>query len=70
MTQGQFPNEQTIDGQYDRQEDAFRDWVTDDGNSRYPEKKDAIICMSHGPALGHIARSLFEVSSDWKMWWG
>ena len=39
MMQGQFPNEQTIDGQYDRQEDAFRDWVTDDGNSRYPAKK-------------------------------
>ena len=39
MTQGQFPNEQTIDGQYDRQEDAFRDWVTDDGSSRYPATK-------------------------------
>jgi putative glutathione S-transferase len=36
MAQAQFPNEQTTDGQYDRQEDAFRDWVTDDGSSGYP----------------------------------
>ena len=39
MTQAQFPNEQTADGQYDRQEDAFRDWVTDDGSSGYPATK-------------------------------
>jgi putative glutathione S-transferase len=39
MTQGQFPNEQTTDGQYDRQEDEFRDWVTDDGSSGYPATK-------------------------------
>jgi len=36
MTQAQFPNEQTADGQYDRQEDEFCDWVTDDGSSGYP----------------------------------
>lgn len=36
MTTAQFPEEQTEDGQYDRQEDAFRDWVTNDGSSDYP----------------------------------
>ena len=36
MTTAQFPEEQTDDGQYDRQEDAFRDWVTNDGSSDYP----------------------------------
>jgi len=39
MTQAQFPNEQTLDGQYDRQDDEFRDWVTDDGSSGYPAAK-------------------------------
>ena len=39
MTQAQFPQEQTVDGQYDRQEDEFRDWVTDDGSSGYPSAK-------------------------------
>jgi putative glutathione S-transferase len=32
----QFPNEQTPDGSFVRQPDAFRDWVTPDGASRYP----------------------------------
>ncbi len=39
MIQAQFPNEQKADGHYDRQEDAFQDWVTDDGNSGYPTAK-------------------------------
>ncbi len=37
--QAQFPQEQTVDGHYDRQEDEFRDWVTDDGSSDYPSAK-------------------------------
>jgi glutathionyl-hydroquinone reductase len=32
----QFPNEQTDTGEFKRQSDAFRDWVTDDGRSAYP----------------------------------
>lgn len=32
----QFPDEQVADGSFDRQEDAFRDWVTADGSSGYP----------------------------------
>ena len=39
MIQAQFPNEQTTDGQYDRQEDECRDWVTDDGSSGYSATK-------------------------------
>ncbi|MBV9700758.1 MAG: glutathione S-transferase family protein [Candidatus Eremiobacteraeota bacterium] len=32
----QFPQEQTDEGGFKRQEDAFRDWVTADGSSAYP----------------------------------
>lgn len=32
----QFPDEQSEDGAFQRQEDAFRDWVTADGSSRFP----------------------------------
>lgn len=39
MTLAQFPQEQTADGHYDRQEDEFREWVTDDGSSDYPSAK-------------------------------
>ena len=39
MSQAQFPQEQTEDGHYDRQEDEFRDWVTDDESSGYPSAK-------------------------------
>jgi glutathionyl-hydroquinone reductase len=31
----QFPNEQTADGRFQRQADAFRHWVTADGSSRF-----------------------------------
>jgi len=39
MTPAQFPAEQSADGQYERQEDAFRHWVTKDGSSSYPAAK-------------------------------
>jgi putative glutathione S-transferase len=32
----QFPEEQSDTGEFERQEDAFRDWVTADGSSGYP----------------------------------
>jgi len=32
----QFPKEQTDEGEFKRQEDAFRDWVTADGSSSFP----------------------------------
>ena len=34
--QPQFPLEQTAAGEFQRQADAFRNWVTPDGNSGYP----------------------------------
>ncbi|MBA5870037.1 MAG: glutathione S-transferase family protein [Nitrospira sp. CR2.1] len=34
--QAQFPNEQTETGEFKRQDDAFRQWVTQDGRSGYP----------------------------------
>ncbi len=34
--QAQFPHEQTATGEFQRQADAFRSWVTDDGQSGYP----------------------------------
>ena len=32
----QFPNEQSAAGEFTRQDDAFRQWVTADGSSGYP----------------------------------
>lgn len=32
----QFPNEQQESGDFGRQEDAFRAWITADGSSPYP----------------------------------
>ena len=32
----QFPDEQTKSGEFQRQEDAFRKWVTNDGSTPYP----------------------------------
>jgi glutathionyl-hydroquinone reductase len=36
MASAQFPDEQSDTGEFERQDDAFRDWVTSDGSSRYP----------------------------------
>src|SRR6266436_5100770 len=36
----QFPTEQTESGEFHRQEDAFREWVLDDGSSPYPAAAD------------------------------
>src|SRR6266576_846362 len=36
----QFPTEQTEFGEFHRQEDAFREWVSDDGSSPYPAEAD------------------------------
>ncbi len=35
-TYAQLPREQSADGSFERQEDAFRGWVTRDGSSGYP----------------------------------
>ena len=35
-TNAQFPGEQSEDGAFERQEDAFRDWVSGDGTTFYP----------------------------------
>src|SRR5207237_7946786 len=32
----QFPDEQTKAGEFQRQQDAFRDWVSNDGSTPYP----------------------------------
>lgn len=36
VVHAQFPDEQSEDGTYQRQDDVFRDWVTEDGTSAYP----------------------------------
>jgi putative glutathione S-transferase len=33
---GQFPEEQSEEGEFRRQEDAFRDWISTDGSTPYP----------------------------------
>src|SRR6266513_5275811 len=32
----QFPDEQTKSGEFHRQQDAFREWVSNDGSTPYP----------------------------------
>src|SRR3954469_20198158 len=39
-TTGQFPDEMSGDGEFERQEDAFRGWVTADGSSPYSAESD------------------------------
>ena len=39
MSSAQFPNEQNDEGAFSRQEDAFREWVSDDGSSGYLAEK-------------------------------
>ena len=36
----QFPDEQTADGEFDRQEDAFRSWVRRDGSTPFTPDPD------------------------------
>jgi len=40
MAAPQFPDEQSPDGEFERQEDAFRDWVSADGSTAYPAVAD------------------------------
>ena len=56
--QAQFPDEQSVEGAFTRQPDAFRDWVTANGSSGYRRRVAATISMSLGPAPGRIGRSL------------
>ncbi|HEX2099585.1 MAG TPA: glutathione S-transferase family protein [Candidatus Synoicihabitans sp.] len=35
-SRGQFPDEQDDDGEFERQEDAFREWVSLDGSTAFP----------------------------------
>ncbi len=37
-TKAQFAGEQSETGEFQRQEDIFRDWVSDDGSTAYPEE--------------------------------
>src|SRR4029077_21126205 len=36
----QFPKEQTESGEFQRQEDAFREWISTDGSTSYPAAAD------------------------------
>ncbi|PYS68746.1 MAG: glutathione-dependent reductase, partial [Acidobacteria bacterium] len=36
----QFPTEQTGSGEFQRQEDAFREWISNDGSTPYPAVAD------------------------------
>ena len=40
MTSAQFASEQSKTGEFNRQEDAFRDWVKRDGSTSYPPARD------------------------------
>ena len=40
LVKAQFPTEQTESGEFQRQEDVFREWITIDGSTRYAAAKD------------------------------
>src|SRR5277367_4086271 len=45
----QFPGEQSADGAFERQEDAFRDWVSTDGSTPYavePGRYHLYVCLA------------------------
>ena len=45
----QFPEEQSADGDFERQEDAFRDWVSTDGSTPYalePGRYHLYVCLA------------------------
>ena len=64
--QPQFPNEHTESGEFQRQEDAFRQWVTDDGRSGFPAAAGRYhLYVSSCLSLGPIARSLSAHSNSW-----
>ena len=45
----QFPEEQSADGAFERQEDAFRDWVSTDGSTPYavePDRYHLYVCLA------------------------
>jgi putative glutathione S-transferase len=45
----QFPEEQSADGGFERQEDAFRDWVSTDGSTPYavePDRYHLYVCLA------------------------
>ena len=45
----QFPEEQSADGGFERQEDAFRDWISTDGSTPYavePDRYHLYICLA------------------------
>ena len=54
----QFPDEQSAEGAFTRQPDAFKDWVTANGSSGYPAASGRYHLYVSGPAPGHIGRSL------------
>ena len=56
MLQTTFTEEQNSGGEFVRQEDAFRDWVSGDGSTPWPAVPGAIICMSRWPVRGPAAR--------------
>lgn len=49
MSAPQFPEEQSADGSFERQEDAFRDWVSADGSTPYavePGRYHLYVCLA------------------------
>ena len=66
----QFPDEQTADGNFDRQPDSFRDWISDDGSSRFPNLQGYLLDLFQQPGiaetvnLDHIKRHYYYTHDD------
>ena len=64
-SKAQFPMEQSVAGEFKRQDDAFRGWVTEDGRSGYPAAAGGIISTYPWPVRGRTGRSSSGSSSSW-----
>jgi glutathionyl-hydroquinone reductase len=65
QAKGQFPKEQTATGEFERQEDAFRDWISIDGSTPYPAEAGRYhLCVSFACPWAHrtlIVRKLLQL---------
>ena len=57
MMSAQFPDEQSESGEFERQEDAFREWISLMDRHRIPRKRIATIFMFRSRVLGPVAHS-------------
>jgi len=65
----QFPEEETESGEFKRQADAFREWISNDGSTPYAAEPGRFIFTFRWPAHGRAARSFSEIERTGRRDW-